>query len=425
VTVDRDPLSHGLWAASAPPPPRTAPLIGDTRADIAIVGAGYTGLSAALHLAEAGASVVVLEAAGIGYGGSGRNVGLVNAGLWLPPDEVVRRMGADDGERLVGALGEGPGLVFERIGQHNIACEPVRTGTLHCAVGRSGERDLERRHAQWAARGAPVQLLRGDEARAAIGSDAYGAALLDARAGTIQPLAYARGLAAAAIAAGAVIHEASPVTAYAKRGPHMRLETASGAVTAEHVICATNAYTGSLWGEVRTELAGLPYFNLATAPLSADALGSVLPGKHGAWDTRQILSSFRLDVAGRLVVGSVGALRGAAKAAHRNWARRTLARIFPQLGPIDFEYEWYGTIGMTTDALPRFHRMGRVLGISGYNGRGIAPGTVFGRALAQYLLHGEAPPLPETPFAHMPRRRVREQIYEHGAAIAHVLGERF
>jgi len=396
------------------------------QADVVIVGAGYTGLSAALHLAEIGARVIVLEERHIGFGGSGRNVGLVNAGLWLPPDEVERVLGDAEGAALIRALGEGPALVYDLIARHDIACEAVRSGTLHCAVGTGGLRDLERRHAQWSRRGAPVRLLDGADAAAAIGSNVYCGALLDERAGTIQPLAYARGLAGAALAAGATIHEDSPVLSCTDDERTIRVTTASASIRAEYAIWATNAYTAGPLSALRTELAHLPYFNLATAPLSDAALARILPGRQGAWDTRQILSSFRLDWTGRLIFGSVGALRGTARMAHHRWARRAVARIFPQLGDIAFENEWYGMIGMTTDAVPRFHRPApRILSISGYNGRGIAPGTLFGRALARHLSHDEPIPLAQMPIARMPVRRLREQLYEHGAGLAHAFGERF
>lgn len=424
--ADQDRRSHGLWAESAPAAPSTSPPPeGDVRADIVIVGAGYTGLSAALHLAEAGVRVLVLEGRCIGFGGSGRNVGLVNAGLWLPPDDVERVLGGDAGAALVHALGEGPALVYDLIARHGIACEAVRSGTLHCAVGNGGLNDLERRHDQWARRGAPVRLLDHAAATAAIGSHAYRGALLDERAGTIQPLAYARGLARAALAAGATIHEDSPVLACIADGQGVRVTTSSASVRAEQVIWAGNAYTAGPLPALRTELAHLPYFNLATAPLPEALLASILPGRQGAWDTRQILSSFRLDRAGRLIFGSVGALRGAARMAHLRWARRSLARIFPQLGDVGFESEWFGMIGMTTDAVPRLHRPApEILSISGYNGRGIAPGTVFGRALARYLAHGEPVPMAQRPIERMPARRFREHLYEHGAGLAHVFGER-
>ena len=149
----------GLWAATAPAGPDLEALQGSRQTDVAVIGGGYTGLSAALHLAEAGIETTLLEAEAIGFGGSGRNVGLVNAGLWMFPDDVVKVLGADDGERLLSILGDSPDLVFALIEKHAVECEARRQGTLHCAHSPGGFRQLQMREEQWGRRGAPVTLL--------------------------------------------------------------------------------------------------------------------------------------------------------------------------------------------------------------------------------------------------------------------------
>jgi glycine/D-amino acid oxidase-like deaminating enzyme len=424
-----DPRSHGLWEQTAPPAPATARLTGDLTARAAIVGGGYAGVSAALHLAERGIDAVLVEAAEIGYGGAGRNVGLVNAGMWVMPETLLEGLGPVHGGRLLELLGNAPDLVFSLIEKHGIACEPVRAGTLHCGVGASGLAELKQRAAQWQARGAPVRLLDAAEAAAKIGSDAYSGALLDLRAGTIQPLAYVRGLAQAAIAAGARIFTGSPALSVHRDGSRWRIESGAGSITADWVVAATDAYTHGLWPEIRTEQVHLPYFNFATAPLSDNLRRSILPERQGAWDTRDVLSSFRFDAAGRLIFGSVGALRGTGTAIHHAWARRAIRTIFPQVGDVGFEAEWYGQIGMTADNLPRFHELApKIIGFSGYNGRGIAPGTVFGREIARYIAGNIARdelPLPVTPPAPVPFRAAREAFYEAGAQIVHLAANRF
>lgn len=424
-----DPRSHGLWEKTAPAPPLTARLEEAVSADVVIVGGGYTGLSAALHLAEAGTDVVLLEAAEIGFGGAGRNVGLINAGMWVMPDDFPKELGPIYGERLLGLLGNGPALVRELIEKHAIACELEKNGTLHCAVGPEGLKELEERARQWQVRGAPVTLLDAAETERRVGSTAYAGSLLDMRAGTLQPLAYARGLAHAAVKAGARLHTGSAVMATGEVDGRKFVKTAFGQVVADWVIVATDAYSTGPWEQVRREQVYLPYFNLATAPLSDNLRRSILPGLEGCWDTKDILSSFRMDQAGRLVFGSVGALRGTGTGIHKSWARRSLKRLFPQLGDVEFEAEWYGQIGMTDNALPRFHKFGRnVLGFSGYNGRGIAPGTTFGKLLARHIL-GEVSetdlPLPLTEVQEPGFRTIKEAYYEAGAQIAHFAGERF
>jgi L-pipecolate oxidase len=424
-----DPRSHGLWEQTAPPPPATRALEGEIAADVAVVGAGFTGLSAALHLAEGGAKVAVLEAVEIGFGASGRNVGLVNAGMWVMPDELPAVLGTTYGARLLELLGDAPRVVFDRIKRHGIACQAVQHGTLHCAVGTEGLAELKERARQWQARGAPVRLLGANETARKIGTGAYTGSLLDERAGTIQPLAYVRGLAHAAVAAGATIYTLSPVVAADDDGAAWRVRTPRGAARASSVIVATNAYTSSVWLALRAELIHLPYFNMSTAPLSDNLRRSILPERQGAWDTKEVLSSFRFDDAGRFIFGSVGALRGPGVPIHRGWGRRAMAKLFPQLRDIPFETEWYGKIGMTVDHLPRFHRLGRnVFSFSGYNGRGIAPGTVFGRCLAELTLGriGESDlPLPVTEPAAAALRAVHETYYEFGAQAAHLAGARF
>ena len=333
-TMLNNPRSHGLWEMTAPPPPPTAVLSESLKVDVVVIGGGYTGVSTALHLAEAGVEVAVLEAVQLGFGGAGRNVGLVNAGMWVMPDTLIESLGTDYGERLLKLLGNAPSLVFELIDKHGIACEVERSGTLHCAVGAKGMRELEQRAAQWQNRGAPVRLLDDAETAAKLGTSAYAGSLLDLRAGTIQPLAYIRGLAGAAIKAGANIFTGSPTLTFEQISGKWEVRTAGGKVSADWIVVATDAYSTAPWKELRSEQIHLPYFNFATEPLSSDLQSSILPERQGAWDTKEVLSSFRFDRAGRLVFGSVGALRGTGTAIHRSWARRTLKTLFPNIGDI-------------------------------------------------------------------------------------------
>lgn len=423
-----EPATHGLWDLTAPPPPPTAPLRGAAACDVAVVGAGYTGLSAALHLAQAGARVTVLEASDIGFGGAGRNVGLVNAGLWVMPEAIVASLGPERGEGLLALLGDAPARVFDLVERHAIACEAEPVGTLHCAVGAAGAEEIAARAAQWQARGAPVRLLDADSAREAVGGGDFSGALLDLRAGTIQPLAYARGLARAAMVAGASIFTGSPVTAAAEGPAGWTLETPGGSVRADRLVVGTDAYSFGPFAALQAEQVRLPYFNCATAPLPPELAARVLPGRHGAWDTRQILTSFRRDAAGRIVFGSIGALEGAGAAIHRAYARRALSQLYPELADMPFEAAWHGTIGMTPDALPRFRRWGRAgFAISGYNGRGIGPGTVFGALLADLALGRARPgdvPLPEREIVPARWRPAREAFYRLGSGLAHLAAAR-
>lgn len=418
--------SPGLWAVTAPPPPETTPLKTSQDADIAVIGAGYTGLSAALEAASAGARVVVVEAAGIGAGGSGRNVGLVNAGLWLMPEVLERRLARLAPESpLPGLLATAPAAVWALIERHAIDCEARPAGTLHCAPDNSGLDALSERAMQWKARGVAVQLLDAAETRARTGSDGFRGALFDPRAGTVQPLAYARGLARAALAAGAQIHTETPVTAASRDGSAWVLQTPGGTVRAPRVIWATNAYALGPANEAAKALAILPYFNFATDPLPEDLRTQILPGGEGAWDSAKILTSFRLDAAGRFVIGSVGALGLADRATHAAWARRQMARLYPQLRGQRFTNQWFGRIGTTPDALPRLWQPGEgAFGVLGYNGRGIGPGTVLGQLLARAALSQEGA-LPVLKPAHPdPLRLPRSLLIRGGAALWHLADQR-
>lgn len=418
-----------MWELTAPDAPETSALTAHVTADVAVVGGGYTGLSAALHLAEGGADVALLEQVEIGFGGAGRNAGLVNAGMWVMPDALTEVLGSRYGERLVRLLGDAPQLVFDLIDKHKIECEAERAGTLHCAVGAGGLEELKLRAAQWQRLGAPVSLLGAEETAAKTGTSAYSGSLLDLRAGTIQPLAYARGLAKAALAKGARIFTGSKVVSAALADDRWELRTATGTVSAKWIIVATDVYASGPWSDIGTEQVPLPYFNFATAPLSGNLRATILPERQGAWDTNAVPSYFRFDRAGRLLFGSVGALRGTGIAIHRAWARRALRKLFPQIGEVVFEAEWYGQIGMTTDNLPRFHKLAdNVIAFSGYNGRGIAPGTTFGRVLSAYIL-GTLPekdfPLPVSPLGRPGFRAAKEAFYEAGAQLVHFTDARF
>ncbi|MCB2101313.1 MAG: FAD-binding oxidoreductase, partial [Rhodobacterales bacterium] len=300
-----------------------------------------------------------------------------------------------------------------------------RHGTLHLAHAPSGLKDLRRRLAQQQARQAPVSLLDAAETARRTGTDRFHGALLDLRAGTVQPLAYAIGLARAAAAAGARMHANTPVSARRHDGTAWYLDTPRGRVTARVLIDATNAY-GAV--DPRSpDHTPVHFFQAATDPLPADARARILPGGEGCWDTALVMSSLRVDAAGRLVVGAVGRLDGPGGPIHEGWARRFLRHLYPDLAALPFRHAWHGRIAMTGDHLPKVDVLGPMgIRIRGYSGRGIGPGTVFGLAAAQWALSGDAGAFPVAPSSPVAERltRAKAAYYETGATLTHLVGAR-
>lgn len=393
-----------------------------------IVGGGYTGCSAALQAAREGASVCLVEAAEIGAGGSGRSVGLVNAGLWLPPDDIDAQLGDWAGRRLSQILAAAPDLVFSLIEDYAIACEPVRNGTLHCAHATRGMGGLANRHAQLVAMGAPVRLLDRGEAMARVGSYKVHGALHDPRAGTIQPLAYVRGLARAAMEEGAAIHQRTPATSVERDNGSWRVTTPNGSIRAQALIMASNAYLTPVGGLAEPTVIPVYFAQAATKPLPPSLLEEVLPGLEGCWDTAMVMSSWRLDKAGRLIVGGIGQLDHVGGKAHAKWLRRKLVAMFPALREVEFEAMWCGRIAMTTEHLPKILSVGpNALACFGYSGRGIGPGTAFGQRMAQALLGKGPTVLPVAPVEDhaIAFAGLRQIYYETGAALTHAVCDRW
>lgn len=412
-----------LWRTTAQETFSAPRFKGERSTDLAILGGGFTGCSAALAAAGQGADVTLLEAETIGHGGSGRNVGLVNAGLWLPPDSVCGTLGAAAGERLNLALAAAPDEVFGLIDSFGIACEPVRHGTLQLAHAESGVRQLNKRHAQMARRGAPVELLDDTVARARTGSAAFGGGLFDPRAGTVQPLAYARGLARAAAETGAHLYENSRVLSAEHRGGRWVIRTETGKLRARALLVATNAYHENV---AQLEMPRVPvvnFFQMATEPLSDNKARDILPGGEGCWDTGLIMTSVRRDRAGRVILGGMGD----DSTLHGDWARRKLARLFPQIEECEIRHAWSGRISMTADHLPRILQIGPSgYAVFGYSGRGIAPGTLFGRCAARAILTGDETDLPIAPVREYSESftGLKTLVFETGARVVHLAGAR-
>ncbi len=383
-----------LWDASTSENDFARQIDGNINTDLAIVGGGITGLSTALHTSEKGINCHVIEAKKIGYGGSGRNAGLVNAGMWLPPQNIEEKLGKERGRALIKQLSDAPEYVFSLIERYQIRCELSRSGTIHAAHALRGFEDLKRRADTWLSLGAPVQLLSRAQAAEKIGTKAFYGGLLDKRAGTINPMGYVRGLARAAAAAGASISTGILVQKLERHNNKWLLHTNKGIVTADTVVLGTNAYTDTLWPGLKKTFATINYFQLATKPMG-NRIRKVLPGLQGLWDTGRIMFSLRRDVSNRLIIGSMGTILGEENGLSHRWAARTLKRLFPDLGHVEFDAAWYGKIAMTPDHLPRIHRLADgIYTPIGYNGRGITTGTIFGQAIAGLLLGKNESELP-------------------------------
>ena len=385
--MKRHPLEKSLWYDTAAPAPETHPLDGDQQADVVVIGGGYTGLSTALHLAQRGVEVTVIEAEQAGYGGSGRNASHCSPTfLHHTPAEVEELLGPTFGPRMVRLQVNAAQLVFGLIERYDIDCEAAQNGLITAAHTPSALPLIEDKCAQYTALGKDCRILSKDETAELTGSDKYHGAWLHPEAGHLNPLGYARGLARAALKEGAKIYTATPVTALKPAGTKWRAERATGSVTAEKVVVATNAYSGDLWPKLDEQFFRLVAFNVASEPLTENVRRTVLPENNNVIDTRHDTHFYKLDKDGRIVTGSVvNWQRG--REAQRSWPvlARRINYLFPQIGDLAWSHLWHGYIAMAPQMMPKLYSPAPgVTAAFGFSGRGVPTGTAVGTVLADW-----------------------------------------
>lgn len=394
--MSSEALISSPFAEGLPPAPTAPPLRGAGSTDVAIIGAGYTGLSTALHLKQKGIQAVVLDAVEPGYGGSGRSGGQVIPGLKHDPDELLRLFGPEGGETLIHTISQTVEDVAHLIDVHQISCDFRRSGWIQAAHDAVAVRTVHRRAEQWAKRGVPVRVLERAGVSALIGTELYHGGWVEPRAANLNPLAYHRGLLRATLQAGVPVHGQSRVVRLVRSGTQWTLHTDSGAsLTADKVVLATNGYTDGLWPGLRQTLIAANSFQVATDPLNEAQRKVILPEGQSVSDTRRVLRYFRVDGAGRLIMGGRGPFReprGPGDFAHLD---RSIAQMFPQLAHAPITWRWGGRVALTRDFLPHLHTPAPgVVACLGYNGRGVGMASTLGRLLADWLVTPEETRLP-------------------------------
>ncbi|GBQ21394.1 glycine/D-amino acid oxidase [Acetobacter estunensis NRIC 0472] len=396
-----------LYETSSSPLSGIPPLTGDVRADVAIIGGGLTGVSTALHLAQQGARVVLLERHEPGWGASGRNGGQVNPGLKPPPEEVEKDFGPEVGGRLAHLAWNAPDLVFELIERHGIACDAIRGGTLRTATAPSQIPALRELADQCLARGWPVSWLDEAAVQARTGSPYHKAALLDARGGQVDPLAYTRGLTRAAMEAGARICSQSPVVRLRRSARAWQAVTPQGSVTCDKVVVGTNGYSSSLIDPLRRSVIPVYSAIVSSTPLPQALRERIMAQGEVLYELGIVTAYYRVDAQGRLLMGGRSFSHPAQGVASFPFLTAHAEKLWPELGgAVSWTHGWNGQLAMTLDHYPHWHepQPGLVAAL-GYNGRGVALATLTGQEIARYLA-GEASPLfPFTPIRPVPFHR--------------------
>jgi len=393
-----------LWQKTAVGNSQYPALISDATAEVVIIGGGFTGLSAALHLSEQGKSVVVVEANEIAWGASGRNGGQVNPGWKILPSEIKAHYEAGRGVRVLELIDGACDLVFDLIERHSIECAPRRAPFFRAAYGEGGKKEVEEWVRQWGAAGAPVILKDDTQTHGLMGSTFFHGGFEDARGGSLQPLSYAHGLAKAAVFEGAQVFTNSRARRIERNGNDWVVVCENGAkVQAQYLIVATNGYTGDLWPGLKKQIVPVASLQAATKPLPKEILATLLPGGHHLSDTRAVMIYCRIDETGRFQIGGRGnAFSPCLQQADTSHLQAEAIRIFPQLENIEWEFEWGGLVAVTKNHRPNLIELGdNAYAGMGYDGRGIAMATTMGKQLAE-LVGGEDVALPRerlSPFA--------------------------
>lgn len=377
---------ESYYTATTDLPTPSPRLEGDVTADVCIVGGGYTGLSAALHCAERGLRVVLLEANRVGWGASGRNGGQLGAGQRVEQPELEKLVGKDHAHRLWNLARESVSLVKSLIADHGIACD-LKPGVLHAdhktrytEDSRAFVEHLERHYDYHAAR-----FVGREELCEMIGSTAYHSGVLDTEAAHLHPLRLAVGLAKAARTAGAILHENTRVIAVGD-GSRPRIETDHGTVTAEHVLIACNGYLGRLHPRIATRVMPINNYIVATEPLPETLARELIRDDVAVADSKFVVNYWRLSSDRRLLFGGRESYRYRFPNNIKSFVQKPMLYVYPQLQDVKIDYGWGGTLAVTMNRLPHFERLApTVLSASGYSGHGVGMATLAGKLAAEAI----------------------------------------
>jgi gamma-glutamylputrescine oxidase len=381
-----EPPARSYYAVSAGDRPTAlrAPLQGEHRADVGIVGAGIAGCSAALHLAQRGFRVALLEARQVGYGASGRSGGQTIFGLAASQPSLIAEVGRDDARRLFDLSIEALDLTQALIREHHIDCDysPLH---VHLAVKPRHLRELDdwlaELHGEYGYQSAC--LLNRDELQAHVASDRYLGGLVDSRSGHLHPLKYTRGLAHAAEAAGARIFENSRVERY-RDGEQPSLSTAAGVLRCKYLVFCGGAYLGKVAPALSSRVLGVGTYIIATEPLSAALAHSVLPSNAAAADVNWVLDYFRLSADRRLLFGGRVSYSAVEPRRLAESMRKRMLRVFPALAGVKVDFAWGGFLDITLNRAPDFGRLApNVFYFQGFSGHGMALTALAGKLAAE------------------------------------------
>lgn len=411
--MSADLWDHSLWFAAAREPAPPSDTASD--AEVLVVGGGFTGLSTALHLAERGVAVTLIEAREIGFGASGRNGGQVIPGLKIDPSDMRARWGAEAGGRLVAFAGGVADRVFDLVARHSIDCDPTRRGWIQAAQAPAAVAAAKARAREWEAEGVAVEHFDRAGIAAATGAGVYRGGWRDPRAGALNPLSYARGLARAAQAAGAKIVTGHRVRAIVRKGQGWQLDLGGTSVAGRTVVLATNGYDSTLLPGLAGSILPVQSIVLATEPLSEGVAETILPGGACCSELRNLAFYFRMTADRRFVFGGRGAVGAAHSAALQAQLEAGMRRLFPQLREARIDAAWSGHLALSLDGLPHVHEPEPGLwAVAAYNGRGVAMATGMGAALAERLTEGRPMPLPETAIRPIPWHGLRAPVMNVG-----------
>lgn len=375
-----------LYAASADPAPVYPSLDQPVAADVAIIGAGYTGLSAALHLAEAEVDAVVIEAESVGWGASGRNGGQLHSGQRRDQEWLEAKFGRDMAVRLWRLGEDAKALTLGLIARHRIDCD-WRLGLIEAVhkprlvAGEQAYVEHLKRDYGYSA----VSWLDRDAVTAALGTERYHGGRLDRGAGHLDPLKFARGLARAATAAGARIYEGTRATALSKAG-RWTITTARGSVSADTVILAGNGYLHGIDSETDARVMPIDNYIVATAPIGAGRKGGLIPAGEAVSDTRFVVYYFRPTMDGRLVFGGGESYARRERTDVADFVTGHLLNIYPQLEDVRIDYAWGGRLAITMNRLPFLRRVKPgVYAAGGFSGQGVALAPFAGKIIADAI----------------------------------------